>query len=121
MARDDRKTVRFDLRHVRSVLAGCLLLFGSACGDDEVEESGPECSDSSDATLDAYFDSCGGVDCPSPYVCVNTNLDPEGEPYMACLIPCDRSCDCPAPHRCIGEPDFQVADLAPDGYCAEPI
>ena len=99
-------------------LAGCLFLIAGACGDDEVEGPGLECSDSSEASLAEYYDPCTDA-CPAPYRCVNATIDPEGEPYMACLIPCDRSCDCPEPHGCVGDPDFPVADVAPDGYCAE--
>jgi hypothetical protein len=102
---------------VRLVLAACPFLIGGGCGDDEVEGPELECSDSSDATLDSYYDPCTD-ECPAPYSCVNTSFVPE-EPYMACLIPCDRSCDCPEPHGCVGDPDFPVADVAPDGYCAE--
>ncbi len=87
-----------------------------------VTPSGPgseDCVDQSSAELQPYYVSCLGEDCPPPYRCVNANPDPEGEPFMACLIPCCASSECPEPHGCVGAPDFNVADVAPDGYCAE--
>ena len=102
--------------------ASLMIAIAGACSDDTARgASGLECAESSDAPLDSYYMPCAGPDdaCPEPYVCVNSNVDPEAEPYYACLIPCCDSSECPAPHGCIGDPGFPVFDVGPDGYCAE--
>jgi len=109
--------------HLTALVLGSVLMLVSGCGDDEATGSGDgvECADESGASLDPYFMPCSGPAdlCPAPYQCVNANVDREAEPYFACLIGCCDSDDCPDPHGCIGDPDFPVADVAPDGFCAE--
>jgi hypothetical protein len=103
------------------VLAAVLALV-PACGDEPARDAdGGECADSSGASLEPYYVPCSGPEdfCPAPYACVNSNVDREAEPFYACLIACCDSDDCPAPHGCMGDPDFPVADVAADGFCAE--